>query len=49
MISPCINVCRIDPNTNLCVGCKRTIEEIANWIQYSDKQKQEVIKNIKTR
>ena len=29
--SPCIGVCTIAPETALCRGCWRTIEEIANW------------------
>ncbi|MGJ4945618.1 DUF1289 domain-containing protein [Bradyrhizobium sp. HKCCYLS1011] len=29
--TPCINVCMIDPRTNLCFGCGRTLSEIARW------------------
>jgi predicted Fe-S protein YdhL (DUF1289 family) len=29
--SPCINVCAMNPETGLCEGCARTIEEIAQW------------------
>jgi len=29
--SPCISVCRMDAATGLCVGCLRTIDEIAEW------------------
>jgi predicted Fe-S protein YdhL (DUF1289 family) len=29
--SPCIAVCMIDPKTGLCVGCGRTLPEIARW------------------
>ena len=29
--SPCISVCRLDADTGLCVGCLRTIDEIAAW------------------
>jgi predicted Fe-S protein YdhL (DUF1289 family) len=49
MNSPCVNTCKIDPNTNLCVGCKRTLEEIANWLQYTAEQKQEVLTKLTTR
>ena len=27
--TPCIAVCQIDPRTNLCLGCGRTLPEIA--------------------
>jgi predicted Fe-S protein YdhL (DUF1289 family) len=29
--SPCVDVCRMDPELGLCVGCYRTIDEIAGW------------------
>lgn len=29
--SPCINICRMDPDSGLCSGCFRTLDEIANW------------------
>lgn len=29
--SPCINLCRMDPVTGWCEGCRRTLDEIAAW------------------
>jgi len=29
--SPCVSVCRIDEASGLCVGCLRTLDEIAAW------------------
>ncbi len=29
--SPCIKVCTLDPETGLCMGCHRTLDEIAAW------------------
>jgi predicted Fe-S protein YdhL (DUF1289 family) len=29
--TPCIAVCVIDPATKLCLGCGRTLAEIAHW------------------
>jgi len=29
--TPCVNVCLLDSDTGLCVGCGRTLQEIANW------------------
>ena len=40
--SPCINVCRIDEATGLCVGCLRTLDEIAAWSGLSDRDRQDV-------
>ena len=30
--SPCISVCQIDPATGWCIGCRRSIDEIRDWI-----------------
>lgn len=43
--SPCNNICKLDDN-DVCIGCKRTIEEIAKWSTYSDEEKLEVIKRL---
>jgi len=29
--TPCTQVCTIDPASRLCVGCGRTLDEIAQW------------------
>lgn len=29
--SPCTNICTIDPATGWCIGCGRTLAEIARW------------------
>jgi predicted Fe-S protein YdhL (DUF1289 family) len=29
--SPCTNICRIDLATGWCIGCCRTLDEIARW------------------
>ena len=38
-ISPCIGVCTIDQNTQQCIGCGRTLEEISKWTQLSHIEK----------
>ena len=40
--SPCIGVCRIDEATGLCVGCLRTLDEIAAWSTLDDAQKRAI-------
>ena len=44
IVSPCINVCVTDPESDLCYGCARTTEEITKWSSYSDKEQTEVVK-----
>ena len=29
--SPCTRVCRIDARSGWCLGCRRTLAEIAEW------------------
>jgi len=40
--SPCISVCRIDDATGLCVGCLRTLDEIAAWGMLDDDARRDV-------
>jgi predicted Fe-S protein YdhL (DUF1289 family) len=47
--SPCINICEIDPKTNICIGCGRTMKEIANWINLSVEEKKRLLLELKKR
>ena len=41
--SPCISVCVVDPRgTGVCVGCGRTLDEIAAWSVLDDAQRRAV-------
>jgi predicted Fe-S protein YdhL (DUF1289 family) len=40
--SPCINVCRMDEATGWCVGCLRTLDEIALWSALDEDDKRQV-------
>ncbi|HEX6794624.1 MAG TPA: DUF1289 domain-containing protein [Casimicrobiaceae bacterium] len=40
--SPCISVCRIDEASGRCIGCLRTLDEIAAWSTLDDAQKRAV-------
>lgn len=31
--SPCMAVCQMDESSGLCIGCLRTLDEIARWGQ----------------
>lgn len=44
--SPCISVCRMDPSTELCEGCWRTLDEIASWSALPEAGRREVWKAI---
>jgi len=47
--SPCVKVCRMDPLTQLCLGCSRTQEERDWWVAYSDSQQREVLQRCEQR
>ena len=47
--SPCTLVCRMNPRTGLCVGCCRTLEEIAGWSGYSDEQRAAIMESLSAR
>jgi predicted Fe-S protein YdhL (DUF1289 family) len=40
--SPCISVCRMDPASELCEGCFRTLDEIAAWGRMEDQRKRDI-------
>lgn len=41
--SPCISVCRMDYATGWCIGCSRTLEEIASWRDLDETAKARVL------
>jgi predicted Fe-S protein YdhL (DUF1289 family) len=49
MISPCIRLCVMDAETGLCLGCGRTLDEIARWSSLSDAERQAVMDDLPRR
>jgi len=49
VISPCTGVCRINPRSRLCEGCRRSLAEIAEWLGYSDAEKRAIIAALPAR
>jgi uncharacterized protein len=47
--SPCVSVCRLDEATGYCLGCRRTIDEIRDWIIMTPDQKKAVLARIAER
>ena len=41
--TPCVNICLLDSETGLCVGCGRTLAEIAGWAGMSDAERRAVM------
>jgi len=47
--SPCISICRMDAASGFCLGCLRTIQEIAAWSRMGDEDKRSVWRAIELR
>ncbi len=47
--SPCIDICRIDPDRGWCEGCLRTLDEIAAWGALDNSAKREIWKRLPAR
>ena len=45
--SPCNSICTLDKN-NVCKGCGRTLDEIANWSQLTESQAKAIISRLNT-
>jgi predicted Fe-S protein YdhL (DUF1289 family) len=46
--SPCINICQLDAQ-GLCVGCRRTLDEIAEWSSASEARRREILRALALR
>lgn len=49
MPSPCISVCRMDPDSGLCMGCFRSLDEIVAWSRMPADDKRAVWRLIEQR
>ena len=47
--SPCISVCQLDPVSNLCIGCLRSLEEIRDWPVMAAAEKRAVLTKLEQR
>ncbi|MBB5722138.1 hypothetical protein FHS72_001762 [Loktanella ponticola] len=47
--SPCVKVCVIHPETRLCTGCLRTIDEIGAWSSMTKAARQAVMDDLPDR
>ncbi len=47
--SPCIDICVIHPETRLCTGCARSIDEITSWSKMSDDERLQIMTDLPQR
>ena len=49
MKSPCVKVCVMDPSRGVCLGCYRTLDEIAAWGGMTDAERERVMSSLPER
>ena len=49
MKTPCIKVCQMDPLRGVCIGCRRTLEEIGRWAGMSDAERKKILAALPAR
>ena len=49
MSSPCIKVCQMDPVRGVCIGCCRTLDEIARWGGMSEQERGAIMETLAER
>ena len=47
--TPCVQVCVVDGASGLCLGCFRTLPEIAGWARLSDEERARVMEELPER
>lgn len=47
--SPCIKICVIHPETRLCTGCARSLDEIGSWSRMSNEERATVVADLPNR
>ena len=47
--TPCIKVCAVSGQTGMCIGCGRSLQEIASWGRLSEPERQAVMAELPAR
>lgn len=47
--SPCIKVCAVSGQTGLCIGCGRTLAEIARWGALNEDERKAIMAELPER
>lgn len=47
--SPCVRLCVIEPSSRLCMGCHRSIDEIAAWTRMTDDERRAIMEALPDR
>ena len=47
--TPCVQICVVDPRSGLCIGCGRTVAEIAAWGAMPEPQRRAIMAELEAR
>jgi len=47
--TPCIKVCAVSGQTGTCIGCGRTLQEIARWGAMTELERQAIMAELPAR
>lgn len=47
--SPCVKVCVVHPESRLCTGCLRSIDEIGRWSRMTPHERREIMAQLPER
>ena len=47
--TPCVKVCVVDGESGLCLGCHRTLPEVAAWARFSDEARAAIMAALPAR
>ena len=47
--SPCIQICVVHPETRLCTGCNRSIDEISRWSKMTPATRRSIMEELPNR
>ena len=47
--SPCVKICVVHPESRLCIGCHRSLDEIAQWSKMSAEDRTRVKSELPAR
>lgn len=47
--TPCVKICTVDARQGFCLGCGRTIDEIARWARMSAAERGRIVNELPER
>ncbi|MGE0849030.1 MAG: DUF1289 domain-containing protein [Hyphomicrobiaceae bacterium] len=47
--SPCVKVCVMDEASGLCLGCRRSLDEIAGWAIMTEAERRRIMRELPAR